>query len=431
MKKVTIISFVAICLSLYSGCHKTAQEVRNENAFNAMPSSNNMSGFATCGPTTLSAADAYYWQCTQALGYVCSNPNGCPVNGNLVMKDAFLLYTPPMPNGQGYLLTSQDPKYLIPSVAERNVDGEAVMYLYWECAIDAGCMCGSSLLAKGNQCLENFDDVPFQMICLKTSGCDYNGLHYTYLQKWTDTSNNYVRLLVEKETSPYRSTPSSSQPNQISYDSNQSYQPSSKPIYHAPSYETNDTEYSSTSASNSESYDTGYSSSNNASNNSQQIPPGYRIFEEDYRRMEHVRLPVSEVELQCVQESGCTCGNDICPQGFVCHYGKCMHVNILEEEGKINTTFYCDRNSGCKCGEEMCPQNGFCTRSTPVRKSGYIYECFMTNHSGLSNRNTLYQFMKSSTFTYYVIYNDNELSNKYSGEKKTTLTHEKYKERKH
>ena len=55
-----------------------------------------------CGPTTLNAADAEKWDCVPDIGYWCTDPAGCPVNGQIAKVDTRLVYALPLPQGTQY-----------------------------------------------------------------------------------------------------------------------------------------------------------------------------------------------------------------------------------------------------------------------------------------------------------------------------------------
>ena len=68
-------------------------------AGNADPTSAGTDGMKICGSTSLSPEDATKWDCVPDIGFWCTDPDGCPVNGNTAMVGTRLIWVQPKQGG--------------------------------------------------------------------------------------------------------------------------------------------------------------------------------------------------------------------------------------------------------------------------------------------------------------------------------------------
>ena len=61
----------------------------------------------------LSPEDAQKWDVVPDIGYWCTDPKGCPVNGNIAQVDTRLAHALPLPQGQGYLFTDGSERWKV------------------------------------------------------------------------------------------------------------------------------------------------------------------------------------------------------------------------------------------------------------------------------------------------------------------------------
>ncbi len=331
---VNIYVVMACALSSFVGCNKPqeqasenvqlTQEASESPATDAKPSEAPATEVKTCGPTTLAVADAEKWECVPESGYWCTDPKGCPVNGNIAVVGTRLAFAQPLPQGTGYHFDNGI------SDCDHKEDGLRICsdadWTGWSCTRSEGCDCGAGKVkmdgkclgdtyrgndglssetcnkdncggafCRNNQCVcgekiltENNDECHCpsdKVTCLKTEGCIDNGKNYAYYQTWID---------YRYEKTSYREECDAIRPSEITKD--------------------------------------------NA------VPKGYVLS--------------SDKELKCAEEEGCSCGKQICPKGFICEDDRCVTWYDPVDQCPGMLMYYCDE--ACDCDGRMCPKNAFC-----------------------------------------------------------------------
>ena len=104
-----IITIAAAC---FTGCnHAPVQTQGTESGQSASVENNeiapkaadaNEGEAASCGATTLNAADAGKWDCVPEIGFWCTDPAGCLVEGNLAKVGTRFSMVLPIPQGTHY-----------------------------------------------------------------------------------------------------------------------------------------------------------------------------------------------------------------------------------------------------------------------------------------------------------------------------------------
>ena len=90
------------------------------------------------------------------------------------------------------------------------------------------------------------------------------------------------------------------------------------------------------------------------------------------QRADNSTLWCVDDKLTCTQEDGCSCGGEVCPQGAICHNGRClcgtMDVTPTTPQQRadnptlwcFNDKLICNQEDGCSCGGEFCPKGTIC-----------------------------------------------------------------------
>ena len=219
-------------LSCLVGCHKPQEQAIQEQA----TENPQVASESTCGATTLDAADADKWECVPDVGHWCTDPNGCPVKGNIAGVGTRLAFAQPLPLGTGYRFGGKKlPTSYIPNCNRDDNSGIcSAADASWICTLSEGCDCGAGKVkldgecagdtyrvghgipsetcnedncgeyCRNNQCAcgekiltEKNDECRCRQsidICMKPDGCTVDGQNYTYYQSW-------VNYMYENKTS--------------------------------------------------------------------------------------------------------------------------------------------------------------------------------------------------------------------------------------
>ena len=351
----------------------------------------------TCGKHTLSFADAEKWDCLPSQGFLCTDPQGCPVNGNSATVGVKLDYISSIPQTNGYVLVGKPMDY-----------GDGTWSfddgLGWKCTLDDGCICGAAKIAKTAICYEgNYsasaalsgncnkdncnafcinekcacgDVTPLMgvyenvrcsstpKICMRPEGCTVGDKSYAFKEIWDDYSLwKYEKCLQE----------SGCQCGNTVCKITDDCRPEQNECISNAVEESNDDAVE-------ESNDDAVEESND-DNHAADLPKGYRL---------------DNGELYCEDQNGCECGSQLCPSGFVCEHDLCIDKNN-GDDGSYSESFYCDDSVGCPCAPNGsdCPNGAFCNRhyGNPDYKGEKRFVCEKVNGK-LKNKADLFKFLK-------------------------------------
>ena len=337
----------------------------------------NADGQMVCGPTILAPEDADKWDCVPDIGYWCTAPGGCPVNGNIAMPGTRLVYALPVPQGSGFRF-EHPAGNLVPWKSE---DAAGVSFdVRWECASEDGCPCGSGRVAKWGECLgdtyrvrasdngkcqdkvcngfcrngqcvcgdeviaENVDASlackDAVMFCMNKNGCIHKGKKYAQNEGWID-----FELQCENEEGCACGSAKCTQDEKCIPSENKCIKPP-------------------------------------GTQDALVIPDGYR-------------RKYYDDELECINEEGCVCGSVVCPKEFVCRNDVCFRVDTTDNGDEYS--YYCNKAKGCPCGISVCPKGGFCHDVKYHDGTGWEVSCVKFERQ-FENESEAVQYMDSSEF---------------------------------
>ena len=358
--------------------NKSGEEAKVPTWVNPVP---NADGQMVCGPTMLAPEDADKWDCVPDIGYWCTAPGGCPVNGNIAMAGTRLVYALPVPQGSGFRF--EHPLQVPDRVGN---DPWSSSNLRWSCASEDGCPCGSGRVAKWGECfgdtyLASDSDGKCQdkvcggfckngqcvcgnegiaenagaslkcqesvMFCMDEKGCTHEGKKFAQHEGWID-----FELKCEDEKGCACGSAKCSQYDKCIPSKNKCIKPPG--AKEAPG-----------------------------------IPEGY------------TRRYYSDDELECIKEEGCACGSVVCPKEFVCRNDVCFRVDTSDNGEEYS--FYCNQAKGCSCGISVCPKGAFCHDVKYHDGTGWEVSCVKFDRQ-FKNESEAIQYMDSSEFFSSFVY---------------------------
>ena len=444
MKSYIIIMSIAIAAAWITGCsHSQVQKQDtnekqsvDENTKGAIPDAADAENAGNaqindtapkpCGPTTLNAADAEKWDCVPDIGYWCTDPAGCPVNGQIAKAGTRLGLVRPLPQGTQY-------EYVPGNETDLKIDLHKESHILhsnsttqgvWKCTSNTGCMCGTGKIqadsicygdtytsesalenspcseqnchayCRDNQCVcgdiilvdvkhEGLQCKRDHQICTNKNGCEYQGKNYSQYESWTE----YTLICDDIKGC------SCGNASCKLYDT--CLLPEGKCI-------TPDEFWC---------------------NKSEGCPCGTMTCNESEkcitaeskcidRRGE--RTPDNPVEKrsgnnipECDAEEGCKCGSQICPQYYKCMNDLCVYVSGAGDGSDGHFAFYCDKPEGCSCGSPatICPMGAVCDQWDGDHgwTDAFGYRCAKVDQEKVKDEKSLFEFLKDE-FSRDIIY---------------------------
>ncbi len=376
---------ISLVLLALAGCQKpedakapNAQTpaVEGQNAVDAKEAERPEPAQNGCEEIGLRPEDRAKWDCVPESGYWCTDPRGCPVNGNLAKVGTVIDSAESVPKDKGYELSSS----CILCTA-----------LAWECVREEGCLCGSERIKKGALCEGGTYKAADALTgsCNKEScktdvchhgQCSCGKTPYEPYQDFTCVVNRYranLEGMPEEDEDDFMFTSVSFHENRFDLRCDKEDgcpcgdEKCEKGYYCLVPTSTDVTSFC--------------ADLDEIGNREDEEPET-----EDPSDQE-----IPDVPSICDRDDGCPCGKQICPNNAICRDQLCIYRDQYTHEGNGETesheAFYCDKAKGCKCGTEnqLCPKDAFCHQT--FLEGTAEFECFTVSKK-FKNAKDLFKF---------------------------------------
>ena len=354
----------------------------------------------------LSPEDAQKWDVVPDIGYWCTDPKGCPVNGNIAQVDTRLAHALPLPQGQGYLFTDGSEKWKV--------------NWNWRCHRPEGCACGKVTIKNDATCYDGDTYTPGD--ALNKSACNAQTCHAFCRDNQCACGDHILKEDIPENYRCDRDNGICEKENGCqSYDIKYSHH-QNKNAYHLLCNELGDCPCGSITCA----YDELCVFGENKC-----IDEKGAVRTADTPRPQASEKGDEDTE-SCASETGCPCGSQLCPTGYKCIENRCVYEEGAGDGSPGHFAFYCDKDN-CLCGSQICPKGAACDHwdGDSDWTNQFGYRCV---HVGLfENEKAIFDFLNLKDFEVHLAYqlenaetDDYIFDETYYGDLKDVTLHQNY-----